>query len=53
MPHALLVYPEYPPSYWGMNFALEISGLRQPFRLWAYSPSPRRSRRATTSASWI
>ena len=26
MPNALLVYPEYPPSYWGWQFALEIFG---------------------------
>ena len=31
MPHALLVYPEYPPSYWGMHYALEISGLKAAF----------------------
>ena len=24
MPNVLLVYPEFPPSYWGMNFALEF-----------------------------
>ncbi len=23
MPHALLVYPEHPPTYWGMQYALE------------------------------
>ena len=28
MPNTLLVYPEYPPSYWGMHFALEISGFK-------------------------
>ena len=31
MPNALLVYPEYPPSYWGMHFALEISGFKAAF----------------------
>ncbi len=31
MPHALLVYPEYPPSYWGANFALEIFGIKAAF----------------------
>ena len=28
MPKALLVYPEQPPSYWGMHYALEIFGLK-------------------------
>ena len=31
MPNALLIYPEYPPSYWGMHFALEISGFKAAF----------------------
>ena len=31
MPNALLVYPEHPPSYWGMNFALEIMGKKATF----------------------
>lgn len=26
MPNALLVYPEFPPSYWGYQFALEFIG---------------------------
>ncbi|HXK58906.1 MAG TPA: B12-binding domain-containing radical SAM protein [Acidobacteriota bacterium] len=26
MPNALLVYPEFPPSYWGMQYALEFLG---------------------------
>ena len=26
MPNALLVYPEFPPSYWGYNYALEFIG---------------------------
>lgn len=26
MPNALLVYPEFPPSYWGYNFALGFVG---------------------------
>ncbi|MAE19832.1 radical SAM protein [Candidatus Poribacteria bacterium] len=26
MPNALLIYPEFPPSYWGANFALEFIG---------------------------
>ncbi|RPJ82843.1 MAG: radical SAM protein, partial [Acidobacteria bacterium] len=26
MPNALLVYPEFPPSYWGMKYALEFIG---------------------------
>lgn len=26
MPNALLIYPEFPPSYWGVNFALEFVG---------------------------
>ncbi|MDA2934838.1 B12-binding domain-containing radical SAM protein, partial [Acidobacteria bacterium AH-259-D05] len=26
MPNALLVYPEFPPSYWGYKFALEFVG---------------------------
>ncbi len=26
MPNALLVYPEFPPSYWGMKYALEFVG---------------------------
>ena len=26
MPHALLVYPEFPPSYWGYNYALDFIG---------------------------
>jgi len=28
MPHALLVYPEFPPSYWGFRYALELVGKR-------------------------
>lgn len=31
MPHALLVYPEYPPSYWGMQFSLEMFGIKAAF----------------------
>ena len=31
MPNALLVYPEYPPSYWGVNFALEIFRIKAAF----------------------
>ncbi len=31
MPNALLVYPEHPPTYWGANFALEISGTKAAF----------------------
>lgn len=27
-PKALLVYPEFPPSYWGFHYALEIAGKR-------------------------
>lgn len=30
MPHALLVYPEFPPSYWGFRYALELAGKRAP-----------------------
>ena len=26
MPNALLVYPEFPPSYWGYNYALDFIG---------------------------
>ncbi len=28
MPRALLVYPEFPPSYWGFRYALEFVGKR-------------------------
>ena len=28
MPNALLIYPEFPPSYWGAHFALEFVGKR-------------------------
>ncbi len=28
MPRALLVYPEFPPSYWGFRYALELVGKR-------------------------
>ena len=28
MPRALLVYPEFPPSYWGFQYALELLGKR-------------------------
>ena len=31
MPNALLVYPEHPPTYWGANFALEITGIKAAF----------------------
>ena len=31
MPNTLLVYPEYPPSYWGANYALEMLGIRAAF----------------------
>jgi hypothetical protein len=28
VPRALLVYPEFPPSYWGFRYALELLGKR-------------------------
>ena len=28
MPNALLVYPEHPPTFWGANHALEMSGVK-------------------------
>ena len=28
MPNALLVYPEHPPTFWGADYALEISGVK-------------------------
>ena len=28
MPNALLVYPEHPPTFWGADHALEISGVK-------------------------
>jgi len=28
MPRALLIYPEFPPSYWGFRYALELLGKR-------------------------
>ena len=31
MPNALLVYPEHPPTYWGANFALEVTGIKAAF----------------------
>ena len=31
MPHALLVYPKQPPTYWGTNFALDIVGVKSTF----------------------
>ena len=31
MPNALLVYPEYPPSYWGANYALDMLGIKAAF----------------------
>ena len=31
MPHALLVYPEHPPTYWGANFALKLLGIKAAF----------------------
>ena len=31
MPHALLVYPEHPPTYWGANFALKLLGIKAIF----------------------
>jgi len=31
MPNALLVYPEFPPSYWGGKFALEFVGKKAGF----------------------
>ncbi len=30
MPRALLVYPEFPPSYWGFRYALELLGKQAP-----------------------
>ncbi len=30
MPRALLVYPEFPPSYWGFRYALELLGKKAP-----------------------
>ena len=26
-PQVLLVYPEFPPSYWGFQYALELVGM--------------------------
>ena len=31
MPNALLIYPEFPPSYWGGKFALEFVGKKAGF----------------------
>ena len=31
MHNALLVYPQYPPSYWGAQFALDIFGIKAAF----------------------
>lgn len=31
MPNALLIYPEHPPTYWGMKTALEIIGKKAAF----------------------
>ena len=31
MPNALLVYPEQPPTFWGADYALEISGVKATF----------------------
>ncbi len=31
MPNALLVYPEQPPTFWGADHALEMSGLKATF----------------------
>ena len=28
MPHALLIYPEHPPAFWGAKYALELLGKR-------------------------
>ena len=28
MPNALLIYPEHPPTFWGADYALEISGVK-------------------------
>ena len=28
MPNALLVYPEHPPTFWGADYALEMSGVK-------------------------
>ena len=31
MPNALLIYPEHPPTYWGLNSTLEIIGKKATF----------------------
>ena len=31
MPHALLIYPEHPPAYWGAKYALEMLGIKAAF----------------------
>ena len=31
MPNALLVYPKQPPTYWGVNFALDMLGVKSAF----------------------
>ena len=31
MPNALLVYPEQPPTFWGADYALEVSGVKATF----------------------
>ena len=28
MPNALLVYPKHPPTFWGADYALELSGAK-------------------------
>ena len=31
MRNALLVYPDFPPSYWGIDYALELLGAKAAF----------------------
>ncbi len=31
MPNALLIYPEQPPTFWGIDYALEMSGVKATF----------------------
>ena len=49
----LLIYPEFPDTFWSFKHALPFQGSAQRFLPWGYSPSLRCFRNHGKSAWWI
>lgn len=49
---ALLVYPEMPPTYWSMKYALRFVGKKASFPPLGLLTVAQSSRRTGTSGSW-